>query len=273
VGMDELNTNKDLRENIDEEEISVTDKMIGVLSEPTNLFQKLSIQKPKTTDWIIPILLLVVVASLSRFIMMNNPEIKADAMEKQMEVIEKSLQDAVDKGNMTQDQADEQIEKIRERMEEGGSGQLVMTIVGILIFAFITFFIIAGIFYLLAKITLGGEGNFSTSMVAYGLPHYIIVIQILVTIILAMTMNKMFIDTSVGSFLDLKNDTLIGLLAHKLDVFSIWFYAVISIAYAKMFKSENIGKYFIAIFGLWVGFSVLMFFLGKAVPFLKMFGM
>ena len=270
--MDKLN-NENLKENFEEEEISVTDKMIGVLSEPTDLFQKLSNQKPKVTDWLIPILLVIIVASLSRFIMMSNPEIKANAMEKQMEVIEKNFQEAVDKGNLTQEKADEQIEKIRERMEKGGPAQLLMTTVGILIFSFIMFFIIAGIFYLVAKLTLGGEGNYSTSMTAYGLPYYIIVIQIIVMIILAMTMNKMFIDTSLGSFLDLANDSLLGVLAHKLDVFSIWFYAVISIAYAKMFKSESVGKYYIAIFGLWIGFSVLMYFIAQAVPFLKMFGM
>ena len=270
--MDELN-NENLTENVDEEEIGVTDKMTGVLSEPTNLFQKLSNQKPKVTDWLIPILLVVIVASLSRFIMMSNPEIKASAMEKQMVVIEKSLQNAVDKGNMTQEQADEQVEKIRERMEKGGSSQIIMTAVGILIFSFIMFFIIAGVFYLLAKLTLGGEGSYSTSMTAYGLPYYIIVIQIIVMIILAMTMNKMFIDTSLGSLLDLSTDSLIGVLAHKVDIFSIWFYSVVSIAYAKMFKSESTGKYFIAIFSLWIGFSLIMYFIGQAVPFLKMFGM
>ena len=270
--MDELNNNEDLRENI-EEELSITDKIIGVLSEPTNLFQKLSLTKPKVIDWILPILLLVIVASLSRMIMMSNPEIKADAIEKQMAIIEENFQEAVDKGNITQEQADEKIEEIRERMEKGGIMTQLVGVIGALISMFIVFFIIAGIFFLLAKITLGGEGTYSHSLVAYGLPHYIIVIQIVVMIILAMSMNKMFLDTSLGSFLGLGNDTLIGVLSHKLDVFSIWFYAVISIAYAKMFKSESVGKYFIAIFSLWIGFSVLIFFLGKVVPFLKMFGM
>ncbi len=269
--MDEFN-NDDLTKNI-EEEISITDKMVGVLTEPSNLFQKLSDKKPKTLDWVLPIILIIIFATLSRFIMMSNPEIKADAIEKQMTMMEKNLQEAVDKGNLSQEKADEILEKSREGMEKGGSSQLIMAAVGITIFSFIMFFIIAGIFYLVAKITLGGTGTYSNAMVAYGLSYYIIAIQIIVMVILSMAMNKMFIDTSVGSFLGMENNTLIGLLAHKLDIFSIWFYAVVSIAFAKMFKSENTTKYLITFFALWIGFSVLMFFISQGVPFLKFLNM
>ncbi len=269
--MDEFN-NDDLTQNV-EDEISITDKMVGVLTEPSGLFQKLSHQKPKVLDWVLPIILIIIFASLSRFVMMSNPEIKADAIEKQMTMMEKNIQEAVDKGNLSQEKADEILEKTRESMEKGGTSQLVMAAVGIAIFSFIIFFIITGIFYLVAKITLGGTGTYSDAMVAYGLPFYILVIQIIVMIIVSMAMNKMFIDTSVGSFLGMENNTLIGLLAHKLDIFSIWFYAVVSIAFAKMFKSENTTKYLITFFGLWIGFSVLMFFISQGVPFLKFLNM
>jgi len=44
-----------------------------------------------------------------------------------------------------------------------------------------------------------------------------------------------------------------------------------SIGLAKMFKSETTGKYYAMIFGLWIGFGLLFFFLGKAIPMLGMF--
>ncbi len=269
--MDEFNNN-DLTQNV-EDEISITDKMVGVLTEPSSLFQKLSHQKPKVLDWVFPILFLIIVSSVSRFILMSNPQIKADAIEKQMALVEKNIQEAVDKGNLSQEKADEILEKSRESMEKGGSLQQILTVVGTLISIFLMFFILSAIFYLVAKITLGGTGTYSDAMVAYGLPFYILVIQIIVIIIISMSMNKMFIDTSVGSFLGMENNTLIGLLAHKLDIFSIWFYAVVSIAFAKMFKSENTTKYLITFFALWIGFGILMFFAGKAIPFMKLFNM
>ncbi|MCP5064487.1 MAG: hypothetical protein GY936_18775 [Ignavibacteriae bacterium] len=272
--MDELNNNEDLREKLQEvEEISVTDKMVGVLSEPSSLFERLSNLELKAMDWLIPVVLVIIIASVSQFVMMSNPEIKAQAVDKQIEVIEKQFQEAVDKGNMTQDQADDQLEMIRDRMDEGGSSQMIWTVVGIVIITFLVFFVISGVFYLLVKFGLAGEGSYKTAMTAYGIPYYIIVLQIIVMIILAIAMNKMITDTSVGTFLDMDKDTLIGMLSHKLDIFSIWFYAVISISLAKMFKSEDTTKYYIMIFGVWIGVSILVFFIAQAVPVLQFLNM
>jgi len=272
--MDELNNNEDLREKMHEEEdISVTDKMVGVLSEPSNLFKRLSKLELKTMDWLIPVLLVIALAALSNFIMMSNPEIKADMMDKQIEAMEKQLQDQVDKGNMSQEQVDKIIDDTTERMDEGGMGQMIMGAVGILVVIFITFFIIVGVFYLIINFALGGDGSYKTAMTAYGLPYYIVALQIIVMIILAMTMNKMITDTSVGTFLDMSKDTITGFLSHKLDVFSIWFYAAVSIGFAKMFKSESTTKYFIMVFGMWLGFSLLMYFVAQAVPFLSFLAM
>ena len=109
-------------------------------------------------------------------------------------------------------------------------------------------------------------------MLAYGLPHYIILIQVVIMIIAGLGFSRMFMDTSVGSFMDMEKDTLLGWFMHKLDPLSIWFYAVVGIAYAKIFKSDNSTKYVIAIFALWIGFSLLFYFLAQALPFLKWFG-
>ena len=109
-------------------------------------------------------------------------------------------------------------------------------------------------------------------MVAYGLPYYILIIQTIVILILSLSMNQPFRDTSVLSFLDADRSTFVGWILGKLDIFSIWFFAVVSIGFAKMFKSTSTGKYYGMIFGLWLGFSLIFFFLAKAVPFLKNFG-
>src|SRR3989339_1828078 len=86
----------------EEFEISHTDKLVGVFSEPGITFGKMSKFPPKTADWVIPILIVIVIAILSQVVMMNNPTIKAAVVEKQMAAVEKSLSDAVAKGQMTQ---------------------------------------------------------------------------------------------------------------------------------------------------------------------------
>ncbi len=271
--MDDLNRHEEeVEEIIEEEELVITDKIVGVLTEPGKLFSSLSKVPVKAIDWVLPLLFVIITAIISNYTIMTNPELKLRVMEKQMEQIEKNFQEMVDKGQLTRDQADEQLDKIDEQMNQEGSGQIIIGAVGIVITTFIIFFIIAGIFYLLASFVLGGTGNYKASMLAYGLPQYIIAIQVIVIILSAVFMGELFKDTSIASFLGNTQEGIVGWLLHKLDPFSIWFYSVVGIAYAKMFKSENTTKYVVAILGMWIGFSLLLHLLAEVLPFLKWFG-
>jgi len=256
----------------EELELSHTDKLVGVFSEPGNTFAKMAVSGPKTSDWIIPILVVIVVAILSNIVMMSNPVIKLSIQEKQMAQFEKQMDEAVAKGQITEAQKEEQMNTIRERMDQGMSANLIFSILGIVIFTFISFFVVSGVFYLFTKLVLKGVGTYKEAMSAYGLPHYVVVIQIIVMVIVALVMNKFFSGLSVGEFMDVDKSTITGFLLNKIDIFSIWFYALVSIGYAKMFRSQDTGKYFALIFGIWIGFGLLMFLLAQALPFLKWFG-
>jgi len=253
----------------EEFELSHTDKLVGVFSEPNSTFEKMSKFPPKTADWIIPILIVIVIAILSQVLMMNNPSIKASIIEKQIAAVEKSLNDAVAKGQMTQAQADQQLESIRDRMEQGGAMQMIGVFVGIPIATFLFFFVVSGVYLILAKFVLKGEGTYKEAMVAYGLPHYITAIQMIIMVIAALAMNKFFTGTSIADFMGTEKNTIAGFLLGKLDVFSIWFYVIFGIGLAKMFKSSNTQKYIIGIVAVWLGFGLIFFALAKAVPFLS----
>jgi len=257
--------------SVEEEELELnhTDKLVGVFSEPSSTFGKMSKFPPKTADWVIPILIVIVIAILSQVLMMNNPTIKAAIMEKQIAAVEKSFNDAVAKGQMTQAQADQQLETIRERMEQGGAMQMIGVFVGIPIATFLFFFVVTGVYLILAKFVLKGEGTYKEAMVAYGLPHYIVAIQMIIMVIAALAMNKFFTGTSIADFTSTEKNTIAGFLLGKLDVFSIWFYVVFGIGLAKMFKSNNSQKYIIGVVAVWLGFGLIFFALAKAVPFLS----
>ncbi len=273
--MDELNKPDEPIEEIieEEEELGITDKMVSVLTEPGELFSSLSKLPVKTMDWVLPLLLVIVAIIAMQFITNSNPEIKANMVEKQMERFEENFQEQVDKGQMTQEQADRQLDTIQEQMEQGGSIALIFGSIGAFIVVFLMFFIVSGVFLLLSKFALGGNGDYKASMLAYGLPQYIVVIQIIIMIVSAIVFSKMFEDTSIGSYMGIEKDGMLGWLMHKLDPFSLWFYSVVGIAYAKMFKSDNTMKYVISILGMWIGFTLLIYFAAQAFPFLKWFGM
>lgn len=268
----ELN-NEHTPEEEEEYELSHTDKLVGIFTEPGTMFTEVAQFPAKASDWVIPVILFIIVVSLSTIIMQSNPQIKYSMMEKQITMIEEQFDEAVSSGQMTQEQADQQLEMIRERMEGGGAAMLIPQIIGIVIVTFLIFFVVSGVYLLFAKFVLKGDGSYSYAMIGYGLPFYIATLQVIIMVILAMILNKFLSDTSVGTFIDADKQEFVGFLLSKLDIFSIWFYAIVSIAYAKLFKSESTGKYFVMIFGLWIGFSIIFFFLAKAVPFLKWFGM
>jgi len=253
----------------EEFEMSHTDKLVGVFSEPGTTFSKISKFPPKTSDWIIPVIVMIVVTILAQIVFMSNPAIKVALQEKQMAAIEKRMNEAVASGQMTQAQADEQTDRIREGMGQMGTIQLIGTIVGIPVVTFIFFFVTAGVFFLIVKFGLKGEGTYKDAMVAYGLPFYISVIQWIVIVIISVATSKAMASLSVAEFTGTEKSTIAGFILGKLDIFSIWFYAVLGIGLAKMFKSANTVKYIVAVFCVWIGFTLVFWLLGKAVPFLS----
>ena len=249
-------------------ELSHSDKMIGVFSEPAKTFFLTSKFPPQTKDWIIPVIILFFIAALVRIIAMTNEEVYFDAKKQGIERIEKM----VESGTLTQEQGDEAINAIDQQMEfMNGPVGWVITIATTLIFGFIVIIIIVGIYYLLIKFLLKGEGSFSSALVANGLTIYISILQMIVAGILTMLLGKMIMDTSLASIMGSDKMTLTGWVLSKIDPISIWAYVVLSIGFAKMFKSESTGKYYALVFGVWLIGMFILFQLAQAVPFLQNF--
>jgi len=254
-----------------EEELSHSDKMIGIFTEPGKTFESIANHPAKTIDWFLPFLLLLVVTAICHFVLMNNPEIKYSVTEKAIAQAQKRLDAEVKAGRITQEQANQQADRIREFMG-GGSFQLIISIVGIFVGGFIIFFILAGIYFLFARFVLKGDGNYVSVLVPYGLVSYIAIIQIVIATILAFLFNRYFLDVGLASILDSDKSTILGFILDKINVINIWMFIVFGIGLAKMFKSKKTSKYVIMVLCLWIFGSLILFYVGKAVPFLR-FGM
>jgi hypothetical protein len=252
-----------------EEELTHTDKMTGIFTEPSATFDMIAKFPVKTVDWLLPILLLLLVISLTQILVMSNEEIYFQAKQKQEEQIQKTFDQMVEKGQMTREQADQQMESARERMAMGrGPIGLILQTAGIFIFGFIVYLLVVLIYFLFSKFALKGNGGFTSALVGSGLTAYISIIQVVLAAILALAFGRLMNDLSVASFASMDKSTITGWLLGKLDPFSIWIYSITSIGLAKMFRSDSITKYFILVFGVWILGSLLLWSIGKAVPFL-----
>ena len=269
--MDDIEQNPETTETPvePEEELSHSDKMIGIFTEPSSTFEKIAKFPVKTIDWLLPVLILLVVVAITQILVMSNKEIYYQAKQKQMQQIEKTFDQMVAKGQITREQADEQLEKARQRMEmgRGALGKVLQTL-GIFIVGFIFFFIVALIYFLFAKFAFKGDGGYTSVLVASGLTSYIVIIQIVLAAILAMAFGRLLNGLSIAALADIDKSTFVGFILGKIDPFSIWAYAIVSIGLAKMFKSTSTTKYFLLVFGVWILGSFLFWGIGKAVPFL-----
>ena len=250
-----------------EEELSHSDKMVGIFTEPGKTFENIAQHPTKTIDWLLPILLALIVTAICHFVLMNNAEIRYTLTEKAMAKVEKRLNAEVKAGRISQDQANEQMDRVRKFMG-GGSLQLVISMVGIFVGGFIVFFILAGIYFLFARFLLKGEGNYLSVLVPSGLVSYIAIIGVVIATILAFLMNRYFLDISLASILDSDKTTFLGFILDKINVISIWVYIVLGIGLAKMFKSKNTTKYVVTVLCIWFFGTLILFFISKAVPFL-----
>ena len=266
--MDPNDTLTPTEETTESSELSHSDKMIGVFTEPTKMFQQTAKFPTRNKDWVIPVLILFLVAALIRIIAMTNKEVYFEAKKQGVERIEKM----VENGTLTKEQGDEAINRIDQQMEfmQGPIGW-VITIATTLIFGFIVIFIIVGFYYLLIRFLLKGEGTFASALVANGLTMYISTLQLIIAGILTMLLGKMMTDTSLASFMSIDKNTITGWLLAKVDPISIWAYIVLSIGFAKMFKSETTGKYYVLVFGSWLIVMFILFQVAQAVPFLQNF--
>jgi hypothetical protein len=250
------------------EELSHTDKIVGVFSEPSKMFSITSLFPIRSKDWLIPLLIVFAIAGIIRSVAMLNEEVYFEAKQQQV----KMMEDMVKNGTLPADQLDSALERIDSQMEfmRGPVGWII-SIVTTVIFGSIFFFIIVGIYFLCVKLILKGEGTYPGALVASALPMYISAIQFIITGLLTFMMGKIVVDTSVAAFLGTDRSTILGFVLAKFDPISIWAYVVLAIGLAKMFKSKDTTKYIILVFALWILGGLLFFFLGQAFPFLRGF--
>ncbi len=247
------------------EELSHTDKIVGVISEPSNLFSKLAFLNPKATDWIIPLLVLIVVAIVSIFVLMSNPEIKYQMQQQQEKAMKEQFDKMVESGQMTREQADEQLDRTSQFVSNPMFMYLIPSI-SVFVIMLLWFFVFTTVAFLLTKFALKGEGGYSQAMTAMGLPLYISVLQSILLVIVGMLMGKMLTGLSPASLMDMDLKTLPGFLLSRFDVFSIWYYVVVGIAFAKIFKSDNVKKYIIISLAVWIIFMFIIFGLAQIIP-------
>ncbi|UCH64760.1 MAG: YIP1 family protein [Ignavibacterium sp.] len=255
-----------------QEELSHSDKMIGVFTEPGKTFDNVSKFPPRTKDWVLPLVILLALVAITQIILMQNSEIAFQAKQKQAAKVQEQLDEAVKNGQITQQQADQQMDAIIEQMDQSTSPvRLVIQTVSIFVVGFIIFLIIAAIHLMLSKLALKGEGTYASALVANGLAAYIGMIHVIIAAVLSLAFSRLLNDVNIATLIQAEKLSVVGFILGKLDVFSIWAFIVIGIGLSKMFKASSSTKYIVMVFCVWIIIDVIFYLLATVVPFLQFF--
>jgi hypothetical protein len=77
--------------------------------------------------------------------------------------------------------------------------------------------------------------------------------------------------TNLAKLTNLDVKEFSGYMASYVDPFSIWFYSILGVSFARMFKSDSTVKYIATFIASWVIVGVIFYFVAQQVPFLQNF--
>jgi len=243
-------------------EMSLTDKLTGVFTEPSNFFENVKLFGPKTIDWIVPMVVYVLLLILTNWMVTSNPDIKAELDSIQRKATEESLDKAVKEGRMTEAQKEEQLEQI-EKMTSSSAMKIIQYI-SIAVFMFVFLFVISALYYLVWVFILKGQGNYSHALSVYGLASLINSVEAILVALLSLIMVKFITGFHLAAFLSVEKGTALSYFLTKINPFTFWWLYVVGVGLGKVYSIPK-NKSLITIFVVWLVYVVI----GKFIPFLS----
>jgi hypothetical protein len=239
------------------QELSQMDAISGVFTEPGNTFETI-MKFPKRNFWLLPVLILVVTSIVSSFLFFSDAELVGKMMDKQKVKMRERMQESVKQGKMSQEQANDAIEKAEKFMDPNGLFFKITGFAGAVVAPFIMLFVLSVIYMLLLKM-FKASFEFTNILNVVGLSLIISAVGGVLGIVISIIMGDL---TSIGLALffkaDAVGDTLHGLFM-KIDVFSVWFYMLVAMGLVKVAKIKSAVSYSV-VFGLWIVWLLLTTF-------------
>lgn len=236
------------------EQLSNADAMSGIFTEPGETYETIA-NTPKKNYWIFPVLISVVIGLISTFLFMQDAELVSKTMEKQKEKMREKFQESVKQGKMTQEDS----EKAMESMNPKGMMFKVFGFGGAIIGPFVILLLLS-VFYLIALKIMKAQFDFMNILNVVGLAMLISGIGSIIAVVISILKGNL---TSVGPGLLFSEESAgqkVYTMLTKIDLFSIWFYAVIAIGLSKIAR-VSIAKTAAVVFGLWIVYILVSSFL------------
>jgi hypothetical protein len=237
---------------------SLAARLLNIFATPGDVFEEVKVSAPSTGNWLVPMLLFGLVASVASFLILSQPAFTQKMREGQAKVYEKQ----VAAGKMTQADAD----RVMESMEKiSGPIGKIFGVVGSFVAAFFTVFWWAFLLWLIARFCLKVPLPFGKGLEVAGLAGAICVLEAAVRLLLVFGFNNPMASPSLGMLAkDADPQSTQFTVLNMVDIMTFWALAVRSIGLARL-TGVSFGRAAIWVLGAWilmmsvfVGFSVMM---------------
>ncbi len=239
-------------------EMSLSDKFVGILSSPAEVYQTIVGKETNTKNWSIPLVLTIIIGIIFTFVVFTQPAIQQEMEATQYKAMQKSVED----GKMTQEQMDRAVEM--NPAKPGSPMFLIFGSVGVVFAIAIMVFLYSLVYFLIGKIAFHSSVSYSKILEVYGLAMYVAAVVSLLTMVFVVALGS--IHASLNAALLVSNFDPLN-KEHKmlaaLNLFEFWNLFVIGIGLSKVWN-VTIGKALGVVGGVWLVWNLIKIFVGGA---------
>ena len=243
-----------------QEDISLSDAMTGVFTEPRATFEDVKNSK-KRSYWVVPAIILIIFTIAASFMVINDEELYSEIKTMQTDAVRKRMEERVKEGKMSQEEMNQAIERTGKFMDKSSPFFLISTILGPLIGGFVVLFIRALILWLVIKI-FKGTASYMLVVCVTALTGLIDVLSTVINTVLAILTGRLMVN--IGPSLIFSKDSLsedmMKFVSH-FDLISIWYLIVLGIGLAAVSNLKS-SKTIPSVFALWIIWVCLASFAG-----------
>jgi hypothetical protein len=228
-----MEENAAVQETHAEPKLSFITKLGLIFTSPSKVFKNLAIYPA----WLAPTLLILVFSLISGYLMRDL------GMQAQKDRIIRSERIPEDRKEL-----------ILDRMEEqsGSPMQVVMMVVGVVVFIFASYAVVAALFLFTGNVILGGSANFKQMLSVYAWGSLVGIPEAIIKIPLALAKNSIHVYSSLAILFDTSEaDTTLFKIANAVDIFALWRVALWAIGFGIVYKFSQ-GKSYAAIISWYV---------------------
>lgn len=236
------------------EQLTQTDAMSGTFTSPSETFETIT-DTPIKNYWIIPVIISVVLGLVTSFLFMSDKELISKTMDKQKEKMMEKFEQNIKDGKMTREDAD----KAMESMNPEGMFFKIIGFGGAVLLPFLTLLLLSVIYLVVLKF-MKADFDFKNILNVVGLAMIISAVGGILSMIISVVKGEL---VTIGPVLFL-NESSTGekmySLLLKVDLFTIWFYAVIAVGLSRVSRTDIL-KTVPLVFGVWIIYIVITSFI------------